>query len=95
MLARFHGGPADGGELVLLEPVRLWVRFPMTAVDAALILADQGPAGGAEWLNTCPAGQYRLVLTPLAAPVRDTQGRILYAYCPVRASSTPTPTEGD
>lgn len=89
----FYGGPADGGELDLLEPLPPLVVFPMTAVRAAVLLA-QTSAGG-KWFLACPRGDYKLVHDGNRL-LRDSRRRVVYAYVPAVAPATPgNPTEGD
>lgn len=95
MRATFYGGPADGGELLLVEPLRQTLEFPMTATLAAIVLARPQPKeGGAEWLNTTPAGTYRLHMTDDQRVIRDPRGRVIYAYLCVPRPA-PNPTEGE
>jgi hypothetical protein len=100
MHAVFHGGPADGGELVLVEPVPSTLTFPMTAVRAAVVLVrPQPPAsgsfGGSAWINTTAAGAYRLDATPEGRVIRDGRRRIVYRYTPAARPAATNPTEGE
>lgn len=99
MLATFYGGPADGGELNVLEPIPRWLRFPMTPAEYEQHL---GPAP-ASTTGPVPLEQpslYRLVLVSDAQGretcrvARDQTGRVQYRYVS-HVSSTPTPTEGE
>lgn len=90
MHATFYGGPADGGELMLTEPLRQGLTLPMPAATAAQVLASpQTLDGGGAWLNTMPGqpSTYRLRMTPDQRVVRDTRRRVIYDY--VRVTTTP------
>jgi hypothetical protein len=87
MHATFYGGPADGGELVLQEPILERFRFPMTPSE---LVARCVPNPGAR--HTVPNGpeaDYHLLLAAPDKPWRDREGRIRYCY----VLPTPTPKE--
>jgi len=83
MLALLYGGPADGAELALHEPIRGRLVFPMPLPVAAALLAHPRVVA-ADWAQT--EGIYVLAHTG-DRPVRDPNGRVLYRYV------VPHPTE--
>jgi hypothetical protein len=87
MRATFYGGPADGGELILREPILERFRFPMTPTELVARCAPN-PDGRNKVPNSSPA-DYHLLLEAPDRPWRDSQKRIRYCYV------LPTPTEGE
>lgn len=91
MRAVFLGGPADGGELVLAEPVRGLIRFPaaLSLVDVAETdeLAPRIPVVD---VRHTPASVYALHLDPDTDRPWLNRGRLIYLY---RLPVT-TPPEG-
>lgn len=77
MRAAFYGGPADGGELALAEPISRCLRFPLSVLEAVDLLEPQSAACGL--VPNVPA-HYVLDIDPAGAPVRDTDGRVTYRY---------------
>jgi hypothetical protein len=87
MRASFYGGPADGGELILREPIMPRFTFPMTPVQ---LVARCAPNPNSR--NSVPnysAADYHLLLEAPDKPWRDREGRIRYCY----VLPTPTPKE--
>ena len=87
MRATFYGGPADGGELTLTEPIRGCLRFPLSCAEALEYLEPQHP-DALLVPNHVPA-HYVLEVDQAGAPVRDTAGRVMYRY----RVPNPTPKE--
>lgn len=88
MHATFYGGPADGGELVLLEPIRRRLRFPMTTLE--LVERFNAAPKGNLLVPNVPA-VYQLDEVAEGKPWRDARGRVRYLYI----VPAPTPTEGE
>lgn len=84
--ATFYAGPADGGVLNLLEPIRQTLQFPLDIAEARALVAHADP-GTLLVPNTVEA-TYGLHLDPTTGePSRDPHGRVLYVYA--------RPTEGE
>lgn len=94
MCATFYGGPADGGMLTLIEPIRTTLAFPMSHADAIRLLAPQAHTRPTDVVpNTVPAA-YQLQMIDGDRPFRDAHGRVRYLYLPARRPGQPQPREG-
>lgn len=95
--AAFYGGPADGGELLLREPVRVSFRFPLTTDAAAALLAPrQDVKGGAAWVNLVPVdppSEYRVDLDANDRLVRDRHNRVRLVHVPPKTQHPTPPKE--
>ena len=78
MRAVFYGGPCDGGELELAEPIRRTLQFPITPVEALALFEPRKHDG--TLVPSHIAATYRLELTAPDTPYRDKQGRVRYLY---------------
>lgn len=90
MRARFMGGPADGGEVILAEPIRRCIRFPLSVLEAVDLFEtiDRDANRGQLIPNHVPA-HYLLERDALDNPIRDARGRVTYRY----RVPNPTPKE--
>ncbi len=92
MRAVFYGGPADGGELTLAEPIRTVLRFPLTCAEALELLEPQSKNNG---LVPNVESTYKLELGDAGEVIRDQTGRVRYRFVvPKQAARNPTP-EGE
>lgn len=90
MRATFHGGPCDGGDLMLSEPIPQTIRLPLTLPEA-LHMLEEHPADALPIPNHVPA-TYQLMLDRPDAPHRDRRGRVIYRYL---TTAVPTPPKED
>ena len=81
MRATFYGGPADGGEVLLAEPIRQCLRFPLSPLEA-VDLFETLPADRerGQLIPNNVAAHYVLDMVPGGLPRRDAAGRVCYRY---------------
>lgn len=82
MRAVFIGGPADGGELTMYEPILERLSFPLTTLEAVELLDPTTRPG--HLVPNVP-GTYDLDMAG-DRPRRDAFGRVRYLY---RCKPTP------
>lgn len=87
MRATFYGGPLDGGELAILEPIAAILRFPVEPALMAVMFAPISSGVNRGLMPNVPA-VYQLAVAD-GEPARDTEGRIRYVYQVERKAPRP------
>lgn len=77
--AVFLDGPADGGQVILAEPIRERIRFPLSLLEATDLFEPLGKNRPSPPIDMGVAGEYRLEVLG-DRPFRDAHGRFRYRY---------------
>jgi hypothetical protein len=89
MRAVFYGGPCDGGELVLAEPIRTVLRFPVTPEEALALFQPRRTE--AHLVPSHIPATYHLELVTPDTPFRDPRNRVRYLYEVPKPARPPQP----